>query len=54
LHRKKLFTAPDVCQEGSPAAGVGFFAPERLRIQQMPSLKISKTRPVGLKQFEIF
>jgi hypothetical protein len=53
-NRKKFIAPYAVCQEGSPAAGVSFFAPDRLRIQPMPSLKISKTRPVGLKQFEIF
>ncbi|MBA2880337.1 hypothetical protein HNR65_000644 [Desulfosalsimonas propionicica] len=51
---KSFLPRPLLLQEGSPAAGVSFFAPDRLRIQPMPSLKISKTRPVGLKQFEIF
>jgi hypothetical protein len=39
---QKAFTWFDPCQEGSPAVGVGFFAPERLRIHQMPSLKFQK------------
>ncbi|MFP4573484.1 MAG: hypothetical protein ACLFNW_10990, partial [Desulfobacterales bacterium] len=41
-------------QEGSPAVGVGFFAPDRFRNSSNAFAKISKTRPIGLKQFEIF
>ncbi|MCF8111207.1 MAG: hypothetical protein K9J85_06930, partial [Desulfobacteraceae bacterium] len=39
---------------GSPAVGVSFFAPDRFRDSSNAFAKISKTRPIGLKQFEIF
>jgi len=39
---KSFLPRPLLLQEGSPAAGVSFFAPDRLRIQPMPSLKFQK------------
>jgi hypothetical protein len=44
----------EVCREGSPGAGFSFFAPDRFADSANAFAKISKTRPVGLKQFEIF
>jgi len=32
---QRLFTASAVCREGSPGAGVGFFAPDRFRVSSI-------------------
>jgi hypothetical protein len=51
---RTVFTWLGTCQEASPAAGVGFFAPAFLRIDHMPLRKIVQIQPVSLNRSECF
>jgi hypothetical protein len=50
----KVFTSLDVSREESPSAGASFFAPDRLRIYPLLSLKIYKPgRPQSSLNFSV-